>query len=394
MKKIAFVTPWYGENISGGAETELRGLIKHLIPHGIEIEVLTTCVEKFLSDWSYNYHKSGLSVENGVNVRRFHVRKRNTAKFDAVNKKLMMNESITRYEEEIYAEEMINSPELYKYLDEHKDEYGLFIFIPYMFGTTYYGCQIAPEKSILIPCLHDESYAYMNIFKDVFRKVAGMVFYAEYERLLAESLYGVNGKNFKTLGAGVDTHYKFNADRFRKKYNIYEPFILYAGRKDAGKNVDELIRYFGKYREKNSNNLKLVLIGGGHIEIPIDNVIDLGFIPVQDKYDAYSAATIFCNPSSVESFSIVIMESWLAGTHVIVNGYCGVTRDFVVNFSAGLYYKNIDEFIECINYLLENKEIAENMGINGKNQVIKNFSWDVITKKYIDYFNLMMGRIV
>ena len=30
MKKIAFVVPWYGDKIPGGAETELRGLIKDL----------------------------------------------------------------------------------------------------------------------------------------------------------------------------------------------------------------------------------------------------------------------------------------------------------------------------------------------------------------------------
>ena len=30
MKKIGFVIPWYYEDIRGGAEQEMRGLVKHL----------------------------------------------------------------------------------------------------------------------------------------------------------------------------------------------------------------------------------------------------------------------------------------------------------------------------------------------------------------------------
>ena len=61
MKKIGFVIPWYGETIGGGAEAELRGVVHHLQDAGVELEVLTTCVEKFASDWSVNFHKPGLT---------------------------------------------------------------------------------------------------------------------------------------------------------------------------------------------------------------------------------------------------------------------------------------------------------------------------------------------
>ena len=386
MKKIGFVTPWYGDKIPGGAEMELRGLVKHLAAAGVELEVLTTCVEKFLSDWSVDFHRPGLTQEGGISVRRFPVRKRDTRVFDKINGKLMRNEKTSREEEEIYEREMVNSPELYQYMKQHKDEYSLFVFIPYMFGTTYYGCQVAPEKSVLIPCLHDESYAYMSIFKEAFSKVAGMVFNAEPERLLAEKLYGVSGSRFVTFGIGMDTNYAYDAQRFRKKYNIHQPFILYAGRKEAGKRVDVLIQYFIEYKKRNHDDLKLVLIGGGEIDISSRDIIDLGFVPVQDKYDAYAAASLFCNPSQFESFSLVIMESWLAGTPVLVNGDCEVTRDFVTRFSGGLYYQNAREFESCIKYILEHEDIALAMGQNGQIEVKNQFEWEAIVKKYTTYF--------
>ena len=387
MKKIGFVTPWYGEKISGGAEAELRGLAHHLHDAGMALEVLTTCVESFRADWNKDYHKAGITAENGLTVRRFPVRKRDTALFDSVNYKLINRIPLTAEDEETFCREMINSPALYDYIRDNGEEYSLFVFIPYMFGTTYYGCRIHPEKSILIPCLHDEPYAYMKVFADTFSKVRGMVFNAEPERLLAERLYGVKGDNFVTFGLGMDTDWTADGDRFRKKYRINTPFILYAGRKDAGKKADMLISHFCRYKKRHPGDLKLVLIGGGDIDIPDKkSIMDLGFVDIQDKYDAYAAAEIFCNPSQMESFSIVIMESWLAGRPVLVNGECAVTKAFVRESNAGLYYENYPEFEACVEYLLSHPEVSKMMGYNGRQFVKSRFSWNVIIKNYTEYF--------
>lgn len=371
---------------------ELREVVKHLLKVGVELEVLTTCVKEFTADWNTDYYQPGLTIEAGVPVRRFRVRKRDTPLYDSINLKLMNGEHIPRKEQEIFAREMINSPDLYSYIKNNKDEYGLFVFIPYMFGPIYHGCQIAPEKSVMIPCLHDEAYAYMDIFKETFPKIAGMIFNSEPERKLAERLYGVSGDSFVTFGIGLDTDFTCDAERFRKKYKIHEPFILYAGRKDAGKRVDVLVENFMAYKKRNHDDLKLVLIGGGKIDIPEHDVYDLGFVSAQDKYDAYAAASIFCNPSQFESFSLVIMESWLAETPVLVNGDCEVTRDFATRFAGGLYYQNCWEFEECVQYLLTHSDIAAAMGRNGRQAVLQSFAWDVIVQKYIKYFEDISER--
>lgn len=387
-KKIGFVSPWYGENIPGGAEAELRGVVHHLQEAGVNLEVLTTCVKRFQDDWNRNYHAPGYTVESEIPVRRFPVRRRNTARFDEVNLKLMNGLSVSEKEEKVFCREMINSPELYKYMKKHEDEYALFVMIPYMFGTTYYGAQICPEKTVLIPCFHDESYAYMKCFRDVFSKVKGMVFNAEPERFLTERLYGVNGENYSTFGIGMDTDWISRADDFRKKYNIFSPFILYAGRKDAGKKVDLLVKYFVMYKRQYPSDLKLVLIGGGNIKLPDrDDIIELGFIDVQDKYNAYGAATLFCNPSQMESFSFVIMESWLAGRPVLVNDKCAVTKDFVRQANGGLYFGNFREFSLCVQFILNHPKEAQQMAENGRSYVKEHFVWDVIVNKYISLFN-------
>ena len=50
MKKIGFVIPWYHKDIKGGAEQELRGIVKHLKEAGVDVEIITTCVKEFTAE--------------------------------------------------------------------------------------------------------------------------------------------------------------------------------------------------------------------------------------------------------------------------------------------------------------------------------------------------------
>lgn len=397
--KIAFVIPWYGKDIPGGAENECRKTALNLKARGFDVEILTTCVKDFHSNWNKNYHREAIEIIEGLPVRRFKVKKRDTKRFDAVNYKLMNTDMawlrrnrvsnpvcspVSADEESIYINEMINSPALYDHIESSYNNYDFFIFIPYMFGTTYFGSMRCGEKAVLIPCLHDESYAYMSIYKDMFKKAKGIIFHASAEGRLAERLYG-SGLNGVVAGEGIDTEFTCKGERFLKKYSIDSPFILYAGRKDTGKNTPLLVDYFCRYKGMNKGgSLKFVLMGSGNISMPSrQDIVNLGFMPEQDKYDAYAAALYLCQPSVNESFSIVIMESWAAGTPVIVHGGCEVTKDFCIESNGGLYFSSYAEFAECMDFLIENSDIRNKMGENGRSFVKNNFSWNVVTKKLI-----------
>ena len=149
------------------------------------------------------------------------------------------------------------------------------------------------------------------------------------------------------------------------------------------------MKYFGEYKRRNSSGLKLVLIGGGKIDIPKEykhEIIDLGFVDLQDKYDACAAAEFLCQPSKNESFSLVIMESWLCSRPVLVHEDCAVTKNFAIESKGGLYFKDYYDFEGCLNFYLEHKDIATEMGKNGRAYVIENFAWDVIVDKYTKFF--------
>jgi glycosyltransferase involved in cell wall biosynthesis len=383
--KVSFVIPWYGADIPGGAEAECRRTAEQLAHAGFDVDVLTTCVREFLSDWNTNFHEPGTDDVNGITVRRFPVRKRDTASFDRVNAKLMQGLSVTSHEELIYVSESVRSDELCAYM-EHQERGRIFLFIPYMFGTTYWGLQVRPEQSFLIPCLHDESYAYMEVFKPVFRACRGMLLHTSAERELASRLFDLPADKLMVVGEGVDCDFISDAGRFRRRFGIIRPFLLYTGRRDAGKNVPQLLEYFEKYvAERPFGDLDLVLMGSGELASPkeamVGRVHDLGFVDAQDKYDAYAAAIGLCQPSLNESFSLVIMEAWCANTPVLVHGDCAPTREHCIRSNGGLYFASYDEFAGCVDYLINSPHGARRMGMLGHEYVRRNYAWEnVVTR--------------
>ena len=382
--KVAFVIPWYGPDIPGGAESLTRRTVEHLCQVGVPVEVLTTCVREFLADWGRNYHRPGVTEVNGVTVHRFPVRKRDRAAFDAVNWKLVHDQPVSMAEEQVFVRESVRSPALTEYIAKHLNQY-VFVFIPYMFGTTYWGIAACEGKALLVPCLHDESYARMDVFQQMFAQVRQVIFNSPAELDLAHALYRLGDDVPMLLGGGVDTDFSADGDAFRQKYGVTRPFILYAGRKDKGKNVGLLIDYFRRYRAHRTRAVDLVLIGGGALSrglIPDEGIWDLGFVPVQDKYNAYAAATVLCQPSLKESFSLVLMEAWVTGTPTLVHANCAVTTDHCVRSNGGLYFGDYLEFEACLELMLSQPELRKALGANGRRYVLGNYRWDIIVERY------------
>lgn len=392
MSQITFVTPWYGPDIPGGMEAETRRTIVHLQAAGFSVEVLTTCIRDFHADWGKNYYRPGVETVNGVTVRRFPVLPRDKAAFDDVNWRLMQGLPITPAAEQIYINEMIRCPALYEHIRQTCQE-TIFFFIPYMFATTYFGAQICPERSVLIPCLHDESYAHLPLYREVLPKVRAMLFFVETEKVLAERLFGPAGEQVRqVVGGGVETDSSGDADRFRARFQIEEPFLLYVGRRDMGKNVPLLLDYWRQYVQAAAPDMQLVLIGPGEVAIPPEaagQVVDLGFVSRQEKHDAFAAATALCQPSLNESFSLVLMESWLAETPVLVHGRCLVTREHCRRSNGGLYFTNYPEFAATLDYLRAHPATARQMGRNGRAYVLANYQWPQIIDRYAQIIAMM-----
>ena len=141
------------------------------------------------------------------------------------------------------------------------------------------------------------------------------------EKDLVHSIFHNEDVPYEVCGVGVDVPTTVDADRFKKKYNL-DNYVIYVGRIDEGKDCPRLFNYFMEYKKRNKNNLKLVLMGKAVCEIPKHpDIISLGFVTDEDKFDGISGAKALILPSKFESLSISVLEAMTLSKPVIVNVY-------------------------------------------------------------------------
>lgn len=151
------------------------------------------------------------------------------------------------------------------------------------------------------------------------------------------------------------------------------------GRIDYGKNCQQLFEYFGRYKEKKGGNLKLVLMGKEMIEVPKrDDILSLGFVSEEEKYNGMSGAEFLVLPSQYESLSIVVLDSMKLKVPVLVNGKSPVLKAHCQKSKGGLYYENYEEFEKAMDFLLFHGEERAQMGKNGREYVDTYYQWDRI----------------
>ncbi|ULO08038.1 glycosyltransferase family 4 protein [Paenibacillus sp. 19GGS1-52] len=389
--KIAIVTPWFTDSISGGAERFAGGIAKSLHDAGCNVEILTTCGKDSFWDWDKNFFEEGINEINGLSVRRFPLRKRNKKKYEEILGKLLNKEEIKYSEEMQLFHETVNSDAMYRYITENEDEY-IFLFIPYIFGTSYWGSKMVPERSFLIPCLHDEDMAYLESIGHMFARVKGILFNTIEEQQLTEKLHNIDIEDSVISGGGVELNYIPDNTDFRKKYGIESDYFIYVGRLVGGKNVPQMLEFFNRYHNENRNDVKLLVVGKGEEQIietikQSKGIIHMGELNDGDKFNAIAGSIALIQPSLMESFSIVIMESWLCETPVIVHEGCAVTKGHCDRSEGGFYYKDYESFKSVLNIYLSSKGDAVEIGKKGKEYVEKEYTWEHTAKRIIEFLN-------
>ncbi len=390
-KKLAFVVQRYGLEVNGGAELHCRQLVEHLMSK-YDVEVITTKAVDYVT-WN-NEYVNDVDIINGVTVRRFSVdRTRDNASFEKINAKVLTGRH-TDADEMLWADEQGPlSTELIDYIFRHEGDYDVFVFMTYLYYTTLKGLPKVAHKAILIPTAHDEPPIYLNCYKKIFTTPKGIFYNTEEEKAFVEKRFRNSHilNNMGAGGVGIELPSHIDSFSFKKSQGINN-YMVYVGRIDESKGCKTLFEYFIYYKEHNDNNLKLVLMGKPVMSIPKHkDIINVGFVADDKKFDIMAGAVLGIIPSSFESLSMVLLESMSLSVPVVVNGKCEVLKGHCVKSNAGLYYESYREFEGCIDYMLCHKEEREAMGKNGKKYVEENYQWDVIVDRFADMVERVIG---
>ncbi len=381
--KIAFIVQRFGREILGGSETLARQLAERLSRRH-ELTVLTTTAKDYIT-WK-NELTPGEEKSRGIRVLRFPVEgERNLEEFNKFSEEIYKGHPSREQELEWLHRQGPVVPELIEFLKKEHESFDLLVFFTYLYYPTYYGLQVAPEKSVLVPTAHDEPPLKLGIFREMFQLPSSFLFNTEAEELLVLERFPVHKKMRETVGLGMELLEQPDVHAFRRKHDIPGKYLLYAGRIDAGKGLEELFRYFQFYKEEHpgSGNLQLILIGKLQMKLPEDPSIRyIGFVDEGDKLSAMAGAVAVVQPSRLESFSIVTLEAFSVGTPAMVNAQSRVLMDHCRRANAGLYYGDFEEFEEVLTLLLSDRSLARALGRSGQTYVKENYGWNRLLPKY------------
>jgi glycosyltransferase involved in cell wall biosynthesis len=380
---LAFVVPWFGGDVRGGAEMQGWETARELSRRGCPVEILTTCSRSFQHRWGENHHPEGVSEREGITVRRFPVDTRDEAGFDAANAAVLSGARPSAALEATFVRESINSRALYRFIEQNAARY-LFVFTPYLYGTTLAGAAVRPDRSLLIPCLHDEAYAYLGATRRMFLGVRGSLFFTPEEAAVARRACGAEPPG-RVTGGGIDTHRRGDAARFRAASGLTDPYLLYVGRLDRGKNTHVVMAYVRERARQRAGVERLVLLGRGPLAVPAGEPVFVaaGVLDEQGKMDACAGALALCQPSVYESFSRVIMESWLNEVPVLVNAGCAVTVGHCRRSGGGLWFRDYHEFSGAVDLLAEDPDLRARLGEAGRRYVLAECSWDTVCARIL-----------
>ncbi len=379
MKKIALVNQRYGLEVNGGSEYYTRLIAERLVK-SYEVDILTSKALSY-EKWE-DYYTEDVENINGVIVRRFGVKHKRRDLLMKILTRLITKLHLNfEWLCDIWVRQQgPYVPDLIQYIKKHKNVYDAFVFVTYLYYPTVAGLQEVKEKAIFIPTAHDEPYIYFKSHGKLFNMPKAIIYLTEEEKALVERLY--NNQYIKSIvaGVGVDVPENVDNNRFRKKYNIKNDYIIYVGRVDKSKGCHEMFQYFMEYYKKN-DNIHLVIMGQLFMNIPKHPAIHyLGFVSENDKFDGISGARLLWLPSQFESLSIAVLEAMSLSVPILVNGKCEVLKGHCDKSRGGLYYTCYEECQTALDKLLE-ENCQEEMGNNARKYIEKNYLWDKIIKK-------------
>lgn len=376
---IGFVPPRFGPEVVGGAESVVADMAQGLAGRGHQVEILTTCADDHYT-WA-NAHQPGVTEQDRLVIRRFlTVVDTDGGQRDRIGSRILAGEAIGVREQQLWVNGSLRVPDLWHHVLDNAGRYRALIFAPYLFWTSYAVGQVSPGRTIIMPCLHDEPQARLEIFKPLIEGARGLWFLTDPEADLASEVFDLPTRT-AVVGAGIDVAVNHRPAQFRAEQGIDRPFLYYAGRREWGKGWLELLDAFGELVRTHPTELLLVTSGVGNVEVPAglaDRVIDVGFLSDEQRDDAMAAATAYVQPSAMESFSRTVLEAWAAGTPVVANAESAVVKWHVERSGAGLAYRGAAELVEALRFVADEPEAMARLAVPGKAYVETSFRWSEV----------------
>jgi glycosyltransferase involved in cell wall biosynthesis len=194
-----------------------------------------------------------------------------------------------------------------------------------------------------------------------------------------------------------------DVNRVRERYQLDDPFILYAGNIKPHKNLGRLIEAFHIFRHRGTEfeQVKLVIIGDEiskyaalrhavHRHKLHKHVRFFGFVPAKTLAILYRLAAVFVFPSLYEGFGLPPLEAMASGTPVITSNVSSLPE--VVGDAAILIDPLQPEAIaDALARVLTDSALREDLRARGLERA-RHFSWERSVRRVREIYDEVLSR--
>lgn len=189
----------------------------------------------------------------------------------------------------------------------------------------------------------------------------------------------------------------------RQRYKLDNKFILLSlGRLVRRKGFDQVIKVLQEMPAADIKDLRYFIAGEGEIKEELINLVSpelkdkiffLGSISEEEKWAWLRLCQLFIMPvreidGDFEGFGIVYLEAGLAAKPVLA-GRSGGVSDAVLDGQTGLLVDtkdpNNEELKRALKILINDSELREKLGREGRERALQDFSWDKQVSKLINF---------
>jgi glycosyltransferase involved in cell wall biosynthesis len=412
--RFAFVSPRYGGDISSGAEHACRLLAERLSARH-DVEVLTTAARDART-WK-NELGEGVDRVRGVLVRRFNdSQPHDGAAFQQLSDRIFVAPRSRDEEMEWVRRLGPTTPGLIDHLRRHHRSFDALVFFSLVHATTVHGLPIAPERSILFPCLRLGPSLRFALWPDMIASARATGLTSAFERRLLRSFVGVAPAREEIVGIGIEPghgqayprHQQDPADDaaaedwiddaeasappddapvergvpFRRRHRLYGTFALYGGRVEHDNGCEEMLDYFDTYASA-GGDASLVLMGIKMIRVPDEPYLtQAGVLADRERTSAFEAADITIAPGHDDPLALSVLESLAVGTPVLASARNEAAVEHVRKAGGGLYYANREEFVEGLRTLMTRTRLREQLGESGRQYIEQHCRWDAVLGRF------------
>lgn len=208
--------------------------------------------------------------------------------------------------------------------------------------------------------------------------------------------YGIKEKNITVIYNGIDEKKYMNAPKIdlKKEFNIEGFTFGFIGRLSEQKGIRYMLNAFKSIIDR-EYNCNLVLIGDGELRTEIKNFIKENKLEKNvfltgfrnDIINIIPSLDMYILPSIFEGFPMTNMEIMINSKSLIATDVGG-NKEIIDDNNNGyiINSKSVDDILNKMIFILENKEILDELGEKAKLKVISEFTLNSMINNHVKYY--------